>query len=64
MQGRRLGVITPPSGRFLEMAILNSAGRFTGEVCSGLRNESLQNFEAEVNNKRKFSILSLCKMCS
>jgi hypothetical protein len=62
-------VITPPSvttprGRILLMAILNSAGRITGEVCSGLSNNSLQNFEAQVNNKRKFSILSVCKIFS
>jgi len=62
-------VITPPSvttprGRILLMAILNSAGRITGEDCSGLSNNSLQNFEAQVNNKRKFSILSVCKIFS
>ena len=56
--------VTTPRGRILLMAILNSAGRITGEDCSGLSNNSLQNFEAQVNNKRKFSILSVCKIFS
>jgi hypothetical protein len=68
MQVKDAGFITPPpttpSGRILLMAILNSAGRITGEVCRSLSTDSLQNFEAQVNNKRKFSILSECKIFS
>ncbi len=64
MKVKDLGAIkSQPSGRILLMAILNSARSITG-FCDGLSTESLQNFEAEVNNKRKFSILSVCKIFS